>query len=57
MTLDEIIIAMYEHGREHPRHGHNCSCRDKWIREARRRLTSAQIDELSYLAAVLSRTQ
>lgn len=54
-NLSDVLIAMVAHTTCNPTHGFNCSCKDKYLRAARRMLTPGMLDELRYLMLVVTR--
>lgn len=54
-NLNDVLAAMVAHGADNPTHGFNCSCKDEYLRAARRMLTPDMINELRYLTLVVAR--
>jgi hypothetical protein len=48
------IMDMANHARANPTHGHNCACKDQFIRNVRRTITQEEVDQLTHLSHCLN---
>lgn len=46
MTIEEALVAMRDHSINNPTHGHDCACKDKWVRLIRSALPAGTKREL-----------
>lgn len=44
MSLEDVIRKMVEHEEQRPGHGYNCSCKDKYLQQAKRIISEIEGD-------------